>query len=87
MCKSKYNTQKIISHDNYSIRNLEQQENSHEIVSLTTCRNFAVSLTSQVNTKSAHYKLQISVQKQIVECNMYVPTFDNCIFYVIINVA
>lgn len=44
--KSKYNM-KIISQDYNSNRNCKQWANSHEIVSLITCCNFKISLTSQ----------------------------------------
>lgn len=44
--KSKYDM-KIISHDYNSKRNCKQWANSHEIVSLITCCNFKISLTSQ----------------------------------------
>lgn len=44
--KSKYNM-KIISQDYNSNRNCKQWANSHEIVSLITCFNFKISLTSQ----------------------------------------
>lgn len=44
--KSKYNM-KIISQDYDSNRNCKQRANSHEILSLITCCNFKISLTSQ----------------------------------------
>lgn len=44
--KSKYNMN-IISQDYNSNRNCKQWANSHEIVSLITCCNFKISLTSQ----------------------------------------
>lgn len=86
--KSKYNM-KIISQDYNSNRNCKQWANSHEIVSLITCCNFKISLTSQnkVCLKTSyqiHLRLKWLSFWNLDGSNMYyVPTSDNCIFYVI----
>lgn len=86
--KSKYNM-KIISQDYNSNRNCKQWANSHEIVSLITCCNFKISLTSQNKVCLRQAIKSISVWNDyhfgiwmVVTCT-YVPTSDNCIFYVI----
>lgn len=85
--KSKYDM-KIISHDYNSKRNCKQWANSHEIVSLITCCNFKISLTSQnkvclKTSNQIHLRLKWLSFWNLDGSNMYVPTSDNCIFYVI----